>query len=54
MADILRWLKDGSTSIQDNYADRDNVENTGKSYRLMNVLASMQKLKAEADAGALK
>jgi subtilisin family serine protease len=54
ISDVSRWLKEGSASITDNYGDDDNVTNTGKSYRMLNVLGAMEKLKAEADANKLK
>jgi subtilisin family serine protease len=52
--DLSRWLKDGSKPIQDNYGEDDNVENTGKSYRMLDVLGAVEKLKAEADTNTLR
>lgn len=52
--DLAGWLKEGSDLIRDNYGDDDNVKNTDQSYRMLNVLKAMERLKAEADAGKLK
>ena len=52
--DLSRWLKDGSKPIQDNYGDDDNVANTGKSFRMLDVLGAIEKLKAEADSNQLR
>jgi subtilisin family serine protease len=52
---LRQWLtsEKGSALIVDNYGDDDNVKNTDKSYRRLDVLAAIEMLKTDADRGAL-